>query len=138
MEDSQSILPALKYDVLPDSFVLTSISKKRLSMLLELVRVLEKGMFAFIIGKEYLDLILTEKTWRKIEFDFDEGRTCKKLHLIAIKSKINWKKPNITFLLAKLLKDDIGTIITVFEDQYLLVDENNLEKILTNLKSLSN
>jgi hypothetical protein len=135
-EDLPQTLALASIEIIPEGFVLVSISKTKLGMLLELVRVLEQGMFAFILGKEQLNLVVNDRTWRKLEFDFDEGRTITGLRLIAIHSNVRMDSIGLTKLLADVLGDRIGNIVLTFEDQYLLVHENDVKDVVLALKGL--
>ncbi|MFW9915895.1 MAG: hypothetical protein ACFFGZ_09835 [Candidatus Thorarchaeota archaeon] len=130
-------LGSASIELLPEGFVLSAISKQKLGMLLELVRVLEDGMFAFILGKEQLNLVVTARTWRKLEFDFDEGRTITGLRLISIHSGIKMDSVGLNKAVAEVLGERIGTIMLTFEDQYLLIHENDAQDVLEALKGLS-
>ncbi|MFX0113173.1 MAG: hypothetical protein ACFFB3_01360 [Candidatus Hodarchaeota archaeon] len=135
-EDLAQALASASIEIIPEGFILISISKAKLGMLLELVRVLEQGMFAFILGKDQLNLVVNDRTWRKLEFDFDEGRTITGLRLITIQSNVRMDSIGLTKLLAEVLGDRIGNIILAFEDQYLLVHENDVKDVVLALKGL--
>lgn len=130
-------LGSASIELLPEDFVLSSISKRKLGMLLELVRVLGEGMFAFIIGKDQLTLVVTNRTWQKLAFDFDEGRTITGLRLISIHSEIKMDSVGLNKVLADVLGERIGSIVLAFDDQYLLTHENDAQDVLKALKGLS-
>jgi len=136
-EELSQILASASIETFPETFTLTSISKKKLGMLLELVRVLEQGMFAFIIGEDQLTLVLNDRTWRKLEFDFDEGNTVGGLRLIAINSGIKFTTKGLTHLLAQTLDEHVGSIVAAFDSQYLLVHEKDLEDVLRVFKEMN-
>ena len=136
-EDLPQALALASIEIIPEGFVLVSIGKAKLGMLLELVRVLEQGMFAFILGKEQLNLVVNDRTWRKLEFDFDEGRTITGLRLIAIHSSVRMDSTGLTKLLSEVLGDRIGNIILTFENQYILVHENDVKDVVLALKGLA-
>ncbi|MHA2270393.1 MAG: hypothetical protein ACXACI_00930 [Candidatus Hodarchaeales archaeon] len=129
-------LRSASIELLQEDFVLSSISKKKLGMLLELVRVLEEGMFAFILGKD-LTLVVTNRTWQKLAFDFDEGRTITGLRLISIHSETKMDSVGLNKALAEVLGERIGSVVLAFEDQYLLIHENDAQDVLEALKGLS-
>ncbi|MHA2231699.1 MAG: hypothetical protein ACXAB4_04345 [Candidatus Hodarchaeales archaeon] len=136
-DDLSQLLASSSIELFSEGFVFMSVSRVKLGMLLELVRVLEEGMFSFILGEEQLSLVVNERTWHKLEFDFDEGRTITGLRLIAIRSKIQMDSAGLTKLLADMLGERMGSVVLTFENQYLLVHENDAELVFQTLKSLA-
>ncbi|MFQ5976606.1 MAG: hypothetical protein ACE5OZ_00575 [Candidatus Heimdallarchaeota archaeon] len=136
-DELSQLLALSSIELFSESFVFMSVSRVKLGMLLELVRVLEQGMFSFILGEEQLSLVVNERTWHKLEFDFDEGRTITGLRLIAIRSKIQMNSAGLTKLLADVLGERMGSVVLTFENQYLLVHENDAELVFQTLKGLA-
>ncbi len=136
-DELSQLLALSSIELFPEGFVFVSVSRVKLGMLLELIRVLEEGLFSFILGEESLSLVVNERTWHKLEFDFDEGRTITGLRLIAIRSKIQMDSAGLTKLLADVLGERMGSVVLTFENQYLLVHENDAELVFHTLESLA-
>jgi len=115
-------------EISTQEYVIARISTERFNNLLEFLGNISHYVVAIVYTEEGVTLVIQQKGWMRIEFDFDEGYTKSGYGLITLKNKTN--KIDISAITVKIAAacNDFETIAS-YDGYHILVKKECLQRV---------
>ncbi|MHA1166334.1 MAG: hypothetical protein ACTSRU_00820 [Candidatus Hodarchaeales archaeon] len=115
-------------EIITQEHVIARISAKRFNNLLEFLGNISHYVVAIVYSEEGVTLVIQQKGWMRIEFDFDEGYTKSGYGLITLKNNSN--KIDLSEITVKITAvcDDFE-LIASYDGYHILVKKECLQRV---------